>query len=68
VRAFLDTPPAVDVDVAEYARLLGFPRGHTLDGRALELADWARAWYAEHGRPWVHARQVDTLAIGADAI
>ncbi len=33
--AFLDAAPAVDVDAAEYARLLGFPRGHTLDGRAL---------------------------------
>ncbi len=27
---------------AEYMRLLGFPRGHELEGRALELAQWAR--------------------------
>jgi hypothetical protein len=26
-----------------------------LEDRARELADWARGWFAEHGRPWVHA-------------
>lgn len=65
---FFDAAPAVRVDTAEYTRLLGFPRGHVLDGRALELADWARAWYADHGRPWVYARESDALEIDADAI
>ena len=32
--------PSVDVDPAEYARLLGYPRGHQLEGRARELAGW----------------------------
>jgi hypothetical protein len=63
-----DSAPQVKVDEREYTRLLGFPRGHTLDGRVLELADWSRAWYAEHGRPWVYARESDELTIGADAI
>jgi hypothetical protein len=63
-----DPEPRVDVEAAEYIRLLGFPRGHTLDGRALELADWTRAWYGEHGRPWVYARQSETLTIDGDAI
>lgn len=57
----VDTEPDVDVDTAEYVRLLGFPRGHVLEGRALELARWARDWYDEHGRPWVYARRADDL-------
>ena len=65
---FVDTAPLVAVDTAEYTRLLGFPRGHVLDGRALELAEWTRAWYAAHGRPWVYGRQVRDLAIDGDAI
>ena len=65
---FFDAAPAIQVDVAEYTRLLGFPRGHVLDGRALELADWTRAWYAQHGRPWVYARESETLTIERDAI
>lgn len=63
-----DTQPAVDVEVAEYTRLLGFPRGHVLDGRALELADWARQWYATHGRPWVSARGCDAIEFDGDVI
>lgn len=60
--------PAVQVDPAEYARLLGYPRGHRLDGRAAELAAEAEAWYAEHGRPWIFAREASTLALDADGV
>ena len=63
-----DAAPRVDVDPAEYTRLLGFPRGHVLEGRVLELASWARDWYAANGRPWVYARASDDLAISGDAI
>jgi len=35
---FADASPIVDVDPAEYSRLLGYPRGHALAGRSLELA------------------------------
>ncbi len=49
----------VDVPPEEYARLLGYPRGWVLEGRARELADWARDWYAENGRPWFYARQAE---------
>lgn len=52
----VDTSPAVNVAQSEYVRLLGYPRGRVLEGRALELADWARAWYAANGRPWIYAR------------
>jgi hypothetical protein len=58
----------VNVLPEEYARLLGYPRGFVLEGRALELAEWARDWYAQHGRPWVYARQVGTFAIEGDSI
>jgi hypothetical protein len=60
--------PAVDVDPAEYARLLGYPRGHQLEGRAQELATWASDWYAVHGRPWFYARQAQTFEIAGDSI
>lgn len=52
-----DSRPDVDVQVVEYIRLLGYPRGWILTDRAKELADWARDWYSTHGRPWVHARE-----------
>jgi hypothetical protein len=59
---FFDPQPEVDVPQAEYKRLLGYPRGWTLEGRAAELADWARRWYAEHGRPWLYARVAQSVA------
>ena len=62
------TPATVDVATEEYARLLGYPRGHVLEGRARELADWARAWYAEHGRPWLCARQAENFALSGNNI
>jgi hypothetical protein len=53
---FTDLSPAVSVQPEEYLRLLGYPRGWVLQGRALELAQWARDWYTKHGRPWIYAR------------
>ena len=52
----------------EYVRLLGFPRGWVLEGRARELADRARDWYAKHGRPWMYARQAELLEIAGDSL
>lgn len=62
-----DTAPDADVQPAEYARLLGYPPGWVLSERAMELADWARGWYAQHGRPWVYARQADEVRTGDDS-
>jgi hypothetical protein len=62
------TLPAVDVLPEEYIRLLGYPRGHILEGRARELADQARSWYTEHGRPWFYARQAESVALIGDSI
>ena len=55
-----ETSPAVEVQETEYCRLLGYPRGRVLQGRARELADEARAWYAQHGRPWIFGRRIDS--------
>lgn len=51
----------VDVQPAEYMRLLGYPRDFMPSGRACELAEWARQWYEEHARPWVHTREIASL-------
>lgn len=64
---FLDTRPAVEVSDAEYGRLLGYPRDHEPSERARELAEWARQWYAEHGRPWVYLREAQ-LQVGQDML
>ena len=57
----LDTQPDVRVMDSEYKRLLGYPDHHSLHGRALELAHWARDWYSKHGRPWLYARETGTF-------
>jgi len=65
---FAETGPAVLVEEAEYVRLLGYPRGFVLDGRARELAVWARTWYADHGVPWICARETDCLEIESGCV
>ncbi len=63
-----DTRPEVHVEQAEYQRLLGYPRDRKIEGRARELSDWARAWYAGNGRPWVYARGEENLHLDGRAI
>jgi hypothetical protein len=63
-----DAQPGVAVQDAEYRRLLGYPKDHRLTDRALELSDWARAWYREHGRPWLYARQAAGLAVAGGRV
>ena len=58
-----DANPDVHVQPVEYQRLLGYPRDWVVGQRARELVDWAREWYAQHGRPWVYAREVDAVEI-----
>lgn len=62
------TLPDVNVLPEEYVRLLGYPRGWVLKGRARELADWARDWYAANGRPWFYARQAESFEIAGNSI
>jgi len=59
---------AVNVPPEEYTRLLGYPRGWELEGRARELAQWAREWYTQNGRPWFYARQAEDFAIVGDSL
>ena len=63
-----DTRPDFNVQEAEYKRLLGFPRQYVLEGRVRELADWAREWFAQHGQPWIYARQADALTRQANQL
>ena len=58
---FITTQPDCDVPEAEYVRLLGLPRGHALTERMRELADGARDWFRQHGRPWIYAREADPI-------
>jgi len=51
----------INVLPAEYHRLLGYPPGFELNGRAAELEANARGWYAENGRPWVYTREAASL-------
>jgi hypothetical protein len=61
-----DLGPEARVEDAEYRRLLGYPRHYEPEGRSLELMAWARAWYAENGRPWIYRREAEvSLAAGA---
>jgi hypothetical protein len=64
----VDSSPDVQVNPAEYRRLLGYPRDHAMSERAQELADAARLWYRQNGRPWFYARQVERLDIESDRI
>jgi hypothetical protein len=50
---------ADEIDDADYARLLGLPRGRPLSGDLAERARAARAWYADRGEPWVAARRME---------
>lgn len=59
---------SVNVQQEEYVRLLGFPRGWVLEGRARELANWAQDWYTQYGRPWMYARQAEQLEIAGNSI
>jgi hypothetical protein len=63
-------PPAVAVHVTDerYARLLGYPRGHELTGRSLELSEWARDWYQAHGRPWNFTRETDAVSVSGTSV
>jgi hypothetical protein len=66
--SYREIAPDIAVASEEYVRLLGYPRGWTLEGRALELAEGARAWFAEFGRAWVVAQEAEnTVMVVASA-
>ena len=59
---------AAQVTSEEYARLLLIPRHKLQDEALAERAASARAWYAEHGRPWIGARRVDVAALDGASV
>src|SRR5262245_15857194 len=59
----MDTCPDVNVQESEFQRLLGYPKRHVPEGRAQELAEQTRKWYAANGRPWIYARQTEDLKL-----
>ena len=59
---------AAQVMADEYARLLMIPRHKLVDADLAERARSARAWYAEHGRPWIGARRVDIARLEAASV
>lgn len=65
---FTETQLPIEIQEAEYVRLLGYPKTRTLEGRACELADAARKWFAENGRPWICAQEVSPLELGAKSV
>ncbi len=64
----IDTHPDGNVQESEYKRLLGFPADYVLEGRSRELADKTRQWYAQNGRPWVYARQIEGLELAGERL
>ena len=63
-----DTDPDVNVQPAEYQRLLGYPRDWVIESRARELVEWARDWYGRHGQPWVYARELEAVDVTAESV
>ena len=41
----------IDIPAAEINRLLGYPNGNRPAGKEIQLIDWVRQWYRDHGRP-----------------
>ena len=58
-----ETNPKVNVQESEYQRLLGLPKNYSMKARIRELADAARQWYADNGRPWFYACELNTLEL-----
>jgi hypothetical protein len=55
----LDAAPKVDVKSSEFERLLGYPAGHVLGEREVELAKGAREFFSRNGEPWIYIREVE---------
>jgi hypothetical protein len=65
---WIEPHPEVKVQTTEYQRLLGYPPAHELSGRAKELAEWAHTWYAEHGLPWIYAREAGRIGTSGTSV
>lgn len=63
--SLIDTQPRVEIQEAEFQRLLGYPKSYLLEGRAKELADEAAVWFSRNGKPWICASQVSSVELHA---
>ena len=63
-----ETNPPIAVTDAGYHRLLGYPKNHVPAARSRELADAARKWFTENGRPWIFAREMDALELRGETL
>jgi len=61
--SLVEPSPPVEIQESEYIRLLGYPKNHSLEGRARELANAAQAWFAKNGRPWISAREAPSVEL-----
>jgi hypothetical protein len=52
----------------ELLRLLGLPRGRSLEGEMLEHAQSAQAWYVSNGRPFVASSRSALRAVGPSGV
>jgi hypothetical protein len=59
---------AGEVRDRELLRLLSMPRGRELEGDLRERAESARAWYAEHGRPYAAARRAAIVSTDGGSV
>ena len=60
--------PEIRVQDNEYKRLLGLPKNYILEGRTLELANWAREWYSKNGSPWVYAFRTNDVKVKGEKL
>ncbi len=68
-----DLVPSIDgvsaaVPDAEFARLLGFPRGAEIDAQSRDVMAYVRERFAAVARPWAQARVMDIEELTACAI
>ncbi len=56
------------IGAGEFNRVLGLPSHRELEGELAERAASARAWYAEHGAPYVRVHQHAIEDIGTDSV
>jgi hypothetical protein len=64
----IDNKPEINVRESEYKRLLGLPADYKLEGKILELAEWAKQWYKENGQPWIYAVRSDKINISNEKL
>jgi hypothetical protein len=64
----IETAPDSQVQESEYKRLLGLPGHYVMEGRCRELADNTRRWYAQNGKPWIYARQMEDVELAGQRL